>query len=328
MSSGYERARAELPLTDVEILAEITELTRALSNAGYRVVIAIDELDKLGTGDEAVRFLNGIKGLFPIQDCSFLVTISDSAWAQFAGRGIPLRDVFDSSLDEVVAVEPLTFRECRSLLRRRNESLSDAQSLVCYWLSGGLPREVLRYARRLGEANDQLGGEAPLSDVVQVMLHGEVEDQVSRIALEARSLAASDAKANLIADTERAIREWTNGPRSTAERLIGEDELFARSVDVIASFPEPSADADDADEAATWATASRRQLSTFIYFLGTVRDALTSPLLARLDRGDEVELANSVQPLANARVRQSVDAGSAWRLVDHARTCLELSGSG
>lgn len=47
-----------------------------------------------------------MKVLFPIRACSFLVSISESAWASFARRGLAIRDVFDSSLDTVVQVEP------------------------------------------------------------------------------------------------------------------------------------------------------------------------------------------------------------------------------
>jgi hypothetical protein len=111
----------QVPLAEPELVAELSELVKALHRGGYQIRIGIDELDKLSSGDEAERFLTGIKVLFSIRNCSFLLTISENAAAQFARRGMPIRDVFDSSLDTVIIVRPLNFSRNRlvRLVRRR-----------------------------------------------------------------------------------------------------------------------------------------------------------------------------------------------------------------
>ena len=80
---------AEIPANKDDIVQEMATLITLLNRAGSRVVIAIDELDKLDTSNEETAHLfNAMKSLFTIQSCSFLLTISTSAWAEFEQRGL------------------------------------------------------------------------------------------------------------------------------------------------------------------------------------------------------------------------------------------------
>jgi hypothetical protein len=164
---GSERTLSSLPLSAADLYLEFARLVDRLRESGYDVVIGIDELDKLYVDEGARKFLNDMKVLFTIRDCSFVVTISENAWSEFERRGLSIRDVFDSSLDTVVRVDQLSYFESRSFLRRRTESLSDTAIAFCQCLSGGLARDLLRTARSLGEANDELAAGATLDRVAQ-----------------------------------------------------------------------------------------------------------------------------------------------------------------
>jgi hypothetical protein len=86
---GRERTLTDLPLNRADLFFEFEGLVKELRAAGYDIVVGLDELDKLQVDDDAIRFLNDMKVLFTISECSFLVTISQNAWSQFERRGLP-----------------------------------------------------------------------------------------------------------------------------------------------------------------------------------------------------------------------------------------------
>jgi hypothetical protein len=76
---------------------------RGLTERHY-LVIGIDELDKMESDQTARQFLNDIKGVFGVRNCFYLVSMSEDAMSSFERRGLPFRDVFDSSFDAIQRV--------------------------------------------------------------------------------------------------------------------------------------------------------------------------------------------------------------------------------
>src|ERR1700729_3347912 len=149
-------SRAEQPLSYPDIVDEFRNFARRVADeahrSGFRVFIGVDELDKIGSADQAERFLNEIKGIFGIRHLYFMVSVSDDALTAFERRGLPLRDAFDSSFDEIVHVGPLSYLESRRLLYRRVVGLSEPYVALCHCLSGGLARDLIRAARNVVRA--------------------------------------------------------------------------------------------------------------------------------------------------------------------------------
>jgi hypothetical protein len=116
---------------------------------GDRVFIGVDELDKIGSAEQAEHFLNEVKGIFGIPHLFFMVSVSDDALNAFERRGLPLRDAFDSSFDEILRVAPLSYPESRRLLYRRVIGLTEPYVALCHCLAGGLARDVIRAARQV-----------------------------------------------------------------------------------------------------------------------------------------------------------------------------------
>jgi hypothetical protein len=138
-----------------------------------RVIIGIDELDRIGAGEPARRLLNEVKAVFDVQGCYYLVSVSTEAQYDFELSGIGLRSVFDSSFDEVVRVDYLDFEYARKLLRRYVLDLSEQFQALAYVFSGGLARQLVRTARAIVE----LGREQPgreIADVVQALVDAEL----------------------------------------------------------------------------------------------------------------------------------------------------------
>ena len=153
---GRSRGRqlAEQPVTLPELVTRCREYSedvalwwRLRTEGEGRVVIGIDEVDKILDGERAEAFLNDIKAIFGVPGCLYLVSLSEDALAVFAGRAISIRTAFDSAFDEVAAIAPMTYRNSEELLIKRVAGLPRPFIALCHVLAGGLPRDLVRAAR-------------------------------------------------------------------------------------------------------------------------------------------------------------------------------------
>ncbi|MGW1783446.1 hypothetical protein ACWCQQ_30565 [Streptomyces sp. NPDC002143] len=139
---------AERVKTYPEIIASLRSFIESVTKV-QDLVIAIDELDKLKDAASVENFLNDIKAVFGPSRCFFLVSVSEEAAASFERRGVPFRDVFDSSFDDVVTLDRLTMDEARKILYSLLLGWTEPFVAFCYVLSGGLPRELHRSVREV-----------------------------------------------------------------------------------------------------------------------------------------------------------------------------------
>ncbi|WP_143517493.1 P-loop NTPase fold protein [Pseudonocardia sp. MH-G8] len=133
-----------LPETIGELRKFLAELGR-----GRRVIVGIDELDKISSSAQAVEFIDSIKVLFNIPGVFFMVSVSTEAMISFERRGIPFRDAFNSAFDDMYRLPYLGQRQTILLLRERVIDIPFSFGAVCHSAAGGLPRESIRYASRL-----------------------------------------------------------------------------------------------------------------------------------------------------------------------------------
>ncbi|MEU5953736.1 P-loop NTPase fold protein [Streptomyces sp. NPDC047525] len=127
------------------------DIARTLQRRGIRVIIAIDELDRLGTDTQALAFLSEIKAILGVPHVRYLISVAEDVGAAFVRRGLPHRDVTDSSLDDVIHVQPGLLAESTKILTKRAPDITAPYILLAHALSGGIPRDLIRYARRLLE---------------------------------------------------------------------------------------------------------------------------------------------------------------------------------
>lgn len=185
VSRGSTLARVQLSFPElVTMLREFMELVAR--NSKGRLIVGIDELDKLPSDEKARQFLNELKAIFGVRGCYYLISISEEAMASFDRRGLPFRDVFDSSFDDVVSVFYLSLPDAQRLLNRR-VVLPIPFTCLCYCLSGGLARDLIRAARNVVEAqpkrpNDPDHGRVPIGRRRATRRKGQ-EDQDKRSPL-------------------------------------------------------------------------------------------------------------------------------------------------
>jgi hypothetical protein len=141
------------------LISDFQKFVRSISRQDNvsRIVIAIDELDKLPSADDLIRVINELKDILHIEGTHVVVSVSTEALDRFLLRGTPLRDVFDSSFDDIIKIARLSPDEAVEILQKRATGFPRDWALICYALAGGLARDLLRYARSLIEAYRTIG---------------------------------------------------------------------------------------------------------------------------------------------------------------------------
>lgn len=233
LSRGLSSARQTISYPEV-----VSELRVFLSDIaiGFRpIVVAIDELDKMESGEQARKFLNDIKGVFGVNGCYFLISVSVDAMSSFERRGMPFRDAFDSSFDDIVPVSPLKYADARAVINRRVIGVSEQFIALAYVISGGLARDLIRAMRRqvmLAKRGDSRGLQALATRLVkdevsaklaavEVALQQDDDSSAKKKILElTHEIAADDEEALVvIARTLRASMRSVSRPDGFSARL-------------------------------------------------------------------------------------------------------------
>lgn len=156
----------------------LTEIAAEQHGWERRVVIAIDEVDRLGSDTAALAFLGEIKAILGVPHVHYLISVAEDVGASFVRRGLPHRGVTDSSLDDIVHVPPCTLEESKEILERRASGLSEPYKALTHALSGGLPRDLIRYGLRLDEieAKTQF---VELTDIAGQLILEELSDTLA-----------------------------------------------------------------------------------------------------------------------------------------------------
>jgi hypothetical protein len=301
----FERRQSTFP----ELVDELRGFLAAAVAARGEVAVGIDEMDKMESAETAEQFLNEIKAIFGVEGCFYLVSISENAMSSFERRGVPFRDVFDSSFDEVLALSPLPLGDSKRLLRGRVLGLAPPFLDLAHCLSGGLGRDLLRVTRRLSLYD---GDDRGIDAVAKAMVKEELERQASAAVISARSVGLEPH----VSELQLWLAELREGPPEG-------EALRAAAASVPGVWPperrDDPADAARADEL----ESLRLQLSAFAYFLGTVVDFFAEVEDARAHFGaaevGEDKGESDIDRLARARVAFAVNPQLAVSIVTEFR---------
>ena len=317
-SAKKEAEFSRNPLSEFDVVQELRGIVQKVAEDHWKITVAIDELDRLQEPAEAMKFLNRIKGLFPIHECSFIVSVAEDTWAGFESRGLPIRDIFDSSFDEVISVEMLKPAESRDFLKRKSVDFTDAQALLCHCLSGGLPRDLIREARELAQAADDCRerdeSKPPLlCDVIKKML----ADHLNKKLKASGKRNADDVQEAKVLSNEEGAASWSDiwpDPDKTERRLT---DICRMSSD------------DDASMNPSPATFRQSELVAYIAILHTIRQAfspggpLTDLMLKSPDSDRLIDEGFHHIACAKWFIANDIDKG--WEFLDEARKTLKLA---
>ncbi len=238
----YTHAERERTHADsVRALREFIATLIALAPDDVAVLVCVDELDKIADPQQAVETVNGIKDLFHIPGAHFLVSVSSDALSNFHARGVPLRDVFDSSFDTMIRMEPLSFEECRDLISRRARGFPSSAVMFCHAWSGGNARDLIRTARACVDYRRGVPQDTKLAAVVAHVLRADL-DEVLDAAIE-KLRVDHEAELDYVASFREQIQlpdtplsdalstALQRTPLPTAPQRASEAQLLAAALD-------------------------------------------------------------------------------------------------
>ncbi|MFJ7158871.1 hypothetical protein ACIQUQ_28560 [Streptomyces sp. NPDC101118] len=311
-----------LPPNFPELVADYRALLTRIADEqhllGRRVVIAIDELDRLGSDTQALAFLSEIKGVLGVPHVHYLISVAEDVGASFVRRGLPHRGVTDSSLDDVVHVPPCTLEESKEILERRAPGLSEPFKVLTHALSGGVPRDLIRYGLRLDEIETRTRF-VELADIARQLILEELTETLSgfRTLLgkqrwTPRSSAVLVTFRNLVAELPPPCPCGSPELRSALERVAFHDLGRQLGEDAAADVP---------DEA----RALVDEASAYVLFSLTLLDVFGAGDLAR--RRSEAAArgrAGDLELLGRARQELEVSPYSARQLIASIRAAWQL----
>ncbi|MCC8243199.1 NACHT domain-containing protein [Saccharothrix luteola] len=305
--NAVARQRAEQVKTYPELVAEFREflgfvglrLRSRADRADARVVVCVDEVDKIATAEAAEQFVNDLKSVFGVQGVFFLVAVSQDALTSFSRRVLSVRTTFDSAFDDVIQVSRLTLTQTRRLLVQRVLRLPEPFVWLCYALSGGLPRDLNRIVRQLYDARTELGPdrfERLALELIRQDLETTVHGQVQQIAGRTDEISGKS-------------RRWL----AEVARLPLTSDALAGHVEAAPSLPLPSEDLWQLQE------QSSAYLRYAAVLLRSFCEGAAATVAALRDLPDH---DNPLRHLADARTHLSVDAAMADAAVNAYQTAV------
>ncbi|OMI91379.1 hypothetical protein BSZ07_00280 [Streptomyces sp. M1013] len=313
---GRTSGRSSRTFTYPELVWEFRSLLSRISaierKDNWKVFIGIDELDRLGSSEQTRAFLAEIKAIFDIPRVYFVLSVSEDIGGAFIRRGLPTRDVTDSSLEDVLLIEARTLNESRQLLQTRVPGFTDPFVALVHALSGGLPRDLIRYTRKVTEIHrrtDQPG----LAALARDLLWEETAQALSGF----RALLAhhddSVASAQTVHDLHTLIALIRDADSSRAN-----PELEQRILQLAHAVHPPHAEdvAFAGEPAHHW-----EEFSCYLYFIGTLLEVFARRNLAARKAAytGPGKASADLQCLAEARLEMTLSPHSARKILEQFR---------
>jgi hypothetical protein len=302
------------PMSYPEVVVRLGGFLKQAS-VSHRIFIGIDELDKIESDELANQFLNDLKAVFGLENCFWLVSVSESAMSAFERRGLPFRDVFDSSFDLIVEVEYLNLAASKRLLQRRAIGMSVPFLCLCHCLSGGLPRDLIRVARELLELSRAPQASRDLPHLTRALVASELERK---------------RRAVVVAAAEVGLEPWTGRFLDAVEatRTAATPEALLATSRMLAESPRDASHdgAGEAAEARAILSRLRLELATYLYYCATLTQFFDAELTEeRLKAAEEATDAAGIHQLARARQAFAVSPRVAWSTISTFRRASDPS---
>jgi len=289
-----------------------------------RLVIGLDEIDQIDDAAKAHKFLDELSAVFGTPQCVYLIAVSPDTLAAADQRTVPMRTSSGGLFDEMVWLDPLTESQAADLLARRVTGLPPTFAELCYVLSGGLPRELLRVARALFTTDGAKSGTATLADATRHVIDGEVRALKHRALASAAALTVSAAPGlfRLLSDDQ-----WPMSRIDAAASHPGQHAIINRilgDVSVLWAGDGRAGFSEQGKDVAPFTSEVCDSLLASLYFLLTVRQLFTATPDNRDDWLDDVP--DALRDLSRACVALGTNPYLAALLVDEARKRLAAKG--
>jgi hypothetical protein len=292
-------------------LPEIVEGFRDfLKNASkqYLVIIGIDELDKLRSNEEAQRFLNDIKALFGIQNVFYLISVSENALSNFERRGLPLRDSFDSSFDKIIYVGYLNLKGAKQLIKRRVIGMPIPFICLCYCLSGGLARDLIRICRDMLEQVQSEDSKVPkkdnsLSTVCATLIKSNLELKLQAISLAAKEISIEPEITNFFKNVYKIQESLNHGSINWELCDLSDFQKYSIS----------RGESEKNIEERRKLEVLKTEMSNYIYYVQTIIEFFNENL--SIDMIKNADISGDIDRLAKAYQYLSINPGISQKII-------------
>ncbi len=166
------------PLSLPGITSDFNTYIQNVSLYKKKIVVCIDELDKIGDPAELNLLLKGIKGIIGQNKTHFILTVSEDALAKFSTRFRQERDLLESSFEEIYILNKVSFNLASSIIintyysKPKNDATVDFEvNRMLVWIFGNaIPREIKRTMIILSNAKMDLAYSAKFDIWRKLML--------------------------------------------------------------------------------------------------------------------------------------------------------------
>ena len=180
-SLGHQRSLEARPLSLPGLTAEFGHFLEQVSEVyNGKVVICLDELDKIEDLDDLSSLLRSVKGVLGHKNTHFLLTVSEDALARYSTRRRMERGMLESSFESIVFLDRVTPETAMNILKAMGilagEDPEDAKRAFVVWVSAaGIPREIKRGAVSVRQLRVSLS-ETPALDIWLWLMRDKLED--------------------------------------------------------------------------------------------------------------------------------------------------------
>jgi hypothetical protein len=318
-STNQATTLSKMQMTFPEIIHNYKKFVGDFLNITESVVyIGIDELDKLES-DKVQIFLNDIKALFGIENCFYLISVSEDAMSSFERRGIPFRDVFDSTFDTIIYVDYLTIEEARNLIDQRVIGLPQSMFYFIYCFSSGLARDLIRSCRSLLEnidlSNTNSFQEISASNLYTQAISRDIAAKLRSIYIEAKKVTVEFSARDFLKATRQIEQIVKDGLSSKA---LLEVCKTLQNNDTIVADPSKKEDSNIAS-----LENLKIELITYLYYMATLFEIFVEKSCSSILNGSN-ESISYLSNLTKARQFFTVNPAFACLLISDFRETQQL----
>lgn len=238
LSASTSRERSRKPFT-LPHLVQLWDdyISNVVTAPGVfeKVVVFIDEVDKIKETAEIGKFMRILKTLFKPLRLFFVVSISEDAYEQFRARGVrkEQRNEFDSSFDQTVRVNRMGYEKTGEILDRRilGDPLPRPFVQLIWFISRGNARDTIRAARDVLEKYQK----EELSLVTRELVKGYVlRPLLEHSEISLRKKPVSGDAASLFQTLARISELILENPAKARQSLGQLDKFLRRESDAVA----------------------------------------------------------------------------------------------
>jgi hypothetical protein len=235
--------------------------------------------------------------------------------SNFERRGLPFRDVFDSSFDDILHVDYLSLEKSKHLLRRRVIGLPIPFIALCYCFSGGLARDLIRSCRRLLEHGMTNSENTSIAELAIYLLEKDIRSKLHALAIAVKDFGIGEGSAAFF----EKLRQL--------ERIdITVDSLESNATSIIKGIANMPIETDfnhENDKVNKRFKNLMIELASYLFYCSTILLYFSNKLNQKTLSNAEV--SGALSQLARSRQSLSLDPVLTWSIINDFRKSNRLN---